>query len=759
MSFDADSLFGEVKRIKRELDVLRSQSRTDFSGGGGFGGGFGVGGSTATVPTVHSTFALHPIIHNLEIINGVYKKIILKGASVIVDIQSGGSGTLLYLHTLEGALNNGQIITLKPKEGKTITLQSGGNIDITTDIVVADSGMALLQYHEDAGNKWILLGVSGGGSNLLPLNNTWTGVNTFGGILATDATFTGTVNFNSNIINLGDNPATDNINILALMKMYGSLNMNAQILHWDTAGDYKIHGGSSVGGFDFVIPNISGHGFDFTLGSGLPQMGITNTSVELNVDLDMNLNPIRFQGITGVATPTGLEKRFLFSNSANLNNLSVKKPDGTIVDLESSTSSWVGTATSDLNMNGNDIKEVDVIFFNANGTNDAYVQGVSSGLSYFSDINTAGSMHSFYTGGITNATHLRLTVSDTVITPYKNIIPANLTVDLGSTSYPFQNLTLSNALNVTGATTIGGNVSIIGVTTVGQLNADDINIYSGGTISVNTDATNAGFYDAGHTANPTSVLEGAMYYNNSSNVYRFYNGTAWTDMSGSWIGLATTSLDMNDFDVNGIDRLIFSSTGNVGDILSSSDYGIEVDGGSTPLGLKYNVPTAKEHRFYVAGVEQVSLSSSALDINSTNINISSNQIILGASATSQIFYSGRMTSSMLPMTSSAYDIGSSTLLWNTLYIDDVLANTSVKSNDSTPIAIGVINALGSTGTSGTFRPPYISSTTDYAVGVNTTLDGLFGNVDGCVGLHYYSTTATYRIYARFNGVWRRTLLT
>ena len=688
--------------------------------------------------------------------------LILTSSSPIVSttITDNGRNGNPIIKQIYGTTNNGQILFIKPKDTKTLTLSTGGNIDITSNVTVNDNEFVILQYFKDVNanvGKYLLLS-GGGGTNLIPLDNVWTGTNTFGGIQVNgSSTFTGSpVNFNSPVINLGDQNS-DSVNVIGLMKMYSNLNMNEYILHWDTAGTYKIHGGSGAGGFDFTMPNVSGHGFDFIIDTGV-KMGITNTSVELNVDLDMNLNPIRFQGITGVATPTGLEKRFLFSNSANLNNLSVKKPDGTIIDLESSASSWVGTATSDLNMNGNDIKEVDVIFFNANGTDDAYVQGVSSGLSYFSDINSVGSMHAFYTGGITNATHLRLIISDTVITPYKNIIPANLTVDLGSSSYPFQNLTLSNALNVTGATTIGGSVSIIGVTTVGYLNADDINIYSGGTISVNTDATNAGFYDAGHTANPTSAVEGAMYYNNSSNVYRFYNGTSWTDMSGSWVGLAITSLDMNDFDINGLDRLIFSSTGNVGDILSSADYGIEVDGGSTPLGLKYNVPTAKEHRFYVAGVEQVSLSSSALDINSTNINISSNQIILGASATSQIFYSGRMTSSMLPMTGSAYDLGSSTLLWNTLHIDDVLANTSVKSNDSTPISIGVINALGIKGSSGTFRPPYISSTTDYAGGVNTTLDGIFGNVDGCVGLHYYSTTATYRIYARFNGVWKKSLL-
>ena len=61
MSFDADTLFGKIKKVEKELDILRSQSRTDFSGsGGGSGGGFGVGGSTNVTPSIHSYRSNYP---------------------------------------------------------------------------------------------------------------------------------------------------------------------------------------------------------------------------------------------------------------------------------------------------------------------------------------------------------------------------------------------------------------------------------------------------------------------------------------------------------------------------------------------------------------------------------------------------------------------------------------------------------------------------------------------------------------------------
>ena len=174
-----------------------------------------------------------------------------------------------------------------------------------------------------------------------------------------------------------------------------------------------------------------------------------------------------------------------------------------------------------------------------------------------------------------------------------------------------------------------------------------------------------------------------------------------TTAGGGWISTATSSLNMSTYDINGIDRLIFSSAASSDDLLSASDYGIEINGGTTPTGLKYNVPSSKKHEFYVNNVSQISISSSALGIESTNTNISSNQIVLGADATSQIFYFGRMTSSMLPLTSVAYNLGSPILLWDTLYVDDVLIGGATKgmsnigtlsfvNNTVTPAGNGII---------------------------------------------------------------------
>ena len=179
-----------------------------------------------------------------------------------------------------------------------------------------------------------------------------------------------------------------------------NFNMNNMIITWDTAGTYKIHGGTGAGGMDFNIPSTANHSFDFQVGNGAgglgvpqfgitdisvesnvrlnvnnqaiffdgtnlkssilylsnalnyivdinngshdffvddlvtPKLGITETGVELNVPLDMNLSYIKFQAISSPSAPTGLEKRFLFSDSSNSDHLSVRTASG-VVDLES----------------------------------------------------------------------------------------------------------------------------------------------------------------------------------------------------------------------------------------------------------------------------------------------------------------------------------------------------------------------------------------------------------------------------------------
>ena len=191
MSFDADTLFGEIKKVKKELDILRSQSRQDFSGGGGSGGGgFGVGGSTVTTPSVHATFALNPVVHRLDETDdglgnnpttyNLELSITLRGASVIVEEGATHPSSTLEFHTINGTLNNGQILTIKPKEGKTLTLKTGGNIDITSDHAVADTEFVILQYFEDnvlsgsnpsTGTYSLLTGSSSTGFANLTLSN------------------------------------------------------------------------------------------------------------------------------------------------------------------------------------------------------------------------------------------------------------------------------------------------------------------------------------------------------------------------------------------------------------------------------------------------------------------------------------------------------------------------------------------------------------------------------------------------------------
>lgn len=104
--------------------------------------------------------------------------IVTLSASILIDKMEGGNPTIKSIY---GAKNDGQFTTVKPKSGKTLTLSTGDNLDILSNVTVEDSEIAILQYHEDRSNKWVLLSGSGGGSSAvkLPVKAVSVGNNSF----------------------------------------------------------------------------------------------------------------------------------------------------------------------------------------------------------------------------------------------------------------------------------------------------------------------------------------------------------------------------------------------------------------------------------------------------------------------------------------------------------------------------------------------------------------------------------------------------
>ena len=310
MSFDADTLFGKIKKVEKELDILRSQSRTDFSGsGGGSGGGFGVGGSTNVTPSIHATFALNPVIHRLDEAeaspHALTGSITLRGASVIVEEGENNASTSLEFHTINGTLNNGQLLTIKPKEGKTLTLKTGGNIDITSDHTISDSEFAILQYFEDNGNKYNLLtGSSSGG-----LTNPMTSSLDMG---AWDVNNVSEVRFINNATNTGTQ-----LRIIA-----------RDTTTADGTFDRLEYEADNLGGHDFYVDRAN---------TTIARFGITETSIESNVPLNMNLNHVEFQSITAPSHAV-TAKRYLFQDTAD-DHLKIRT-DTQLIDLEAGSSNW-----------------------------------------------------------------------------------------------------------------------------------------------------------------------------------------------------------------------------------------------------------------------------------------------------------------------------------------------------------------------------------------------------------------------------------
>ena len=89
------------------------------------------------------------------------QEVVISTGSMIINNREGG--TDVEIKNILGNLKDGQMLTVKPKDGMTLTLKTGGNIDGDNETIIKDTDIAILQYHEDGGSKWRAVGGSGDG--------------------------------------------------------------------------------------------------------------------------------------------------------------------------------------------------------------------------------------------------------------------------------------------------------------------------------------------------------------------------------------------------------------------------------------------------------------------------------------------------------------------------------------------------------------------------------------------------------------------
>jgi hypothetical protein len=327
--------------------------------------------------------------------------------------------------------------------------------------------------------------------------NTWAGTNTFNsGVFFNSAvTFTGTpINFNSNQINLGDNNATDNVFVLATMKMFGDFNANTYDMYnidrlkfgttagsgsalaaTDTGIEAVYSGGNSYG-MKSVVP--ANNVYQMFIGSS-EKVTIATSSIVLN-------NPVTIGGYVAIGDnymeygdmtsanvgTTPANKRRVFSNSANNDELSVKKSDGSVVSLEASGSG----ASLSANNNFTGINS----FTNAGGSFTVSTPTVSLGTGS-GNINIFGNitMSNYKITGLGTPT----ATTDAATKAYVDANAGGGGVSLGGTNtwtgqqtFSNQNTIIQNDLTVYDNVTIQDDLQVYDDVTLGSSISDDIDI-------------------------------------------------------------------------------------------------------------------------------------------------------------------------------------------------------------------------------------------------------------------------------------------
>ncbi len=238
--------------------------------------------------------------------------------------------------------------------------------------------------------------------------------------------------------------------------------------------------------------------------------------------------------------------------------------------------------------------------------------------------------------------------------------------------------------------------------------------------------------------------------------------------SSSWVGTATSDLDMAGYDIDNITQLEFGQSATSGGTISNSAEGIIYDTHSS----------SDEHYLRVDGNSKfvvgntVNTSHEPLDMSGEGIS-NVGHIYFNSSGTNDSYIDGLSTglnfnvpsgdeyrfyfnSSLKWSISSSQISGDNIILGNTLTMND---------NSSDPAGNGMIAKNGNylrVQTDGIVKDltcvsGYKDSATSQSTGNNTTLDGWFGDQNGCIGVQYDSSSSAgsgkYRIWMRADGGW------
>ena len=92
-----------------------------------------------------------------------------------------------------------------------------------------------------------------------------------------------------------------------------------------------------------------------------------------------------------------------------------------------------------------------------------------------------------------------------------------------------------------------------------------VSVAQGTKIQVNTSTARSGFKDVGTPSDPTTSSSGDMYYNSTSNEYKFYNGSSWNTFGGSSSGGGVNnSWIWTDDETNEFDEAVYLSNAVMG---------------------------------------------------------------------------------------------------------------------------------------------------------------------------------------------------